>query len=192
MIIQRKKRQVLGLNTSSTADISFMLLIFFLVTTSMDVDKGLSRLLPSAEPQKEMQQESVVDKSTLMSLELTADNQLLLNDSAIQVKSLEPMVVRFVNRLGKRHLISIKSDRDANYNLYFQMQNQIKLAYDEVRNAYSQKHYGKDYASLNSSQKNMVLKECPQRVTESYANASIQEDKRNDASVEEQQEGGKK
>mgnify|MGYP004580478947 CR=1 FL=1 len=192
MIIQRKKRQVLGLNTSSTADISFMLLIFFLVTTSMDVDKGLSRLLPSPEPQKEMQQESVVDKSTLMSLELTADNQLLLNDSAIQVKSLEPMVVRFVNRLGKRHLISIKSDRNANYDLYFQMQNQIKLAYDDVRNAYSQKHYGKDYASLSNSQKNVVLKACPQRVTESYANAASLEDKRNDASAEEQQKGGKK
>ena len=54
MFVRRNKRQVPGVNTASTADISFMLLIFFLVTTSMDVDKGLFRLLPSPEPQKQL------------------------------------------------------------------------------------------------------------------------------------------
>ena len=51
MIFRRKRREVPGLNTTSTADISFMLLVFFLVTTSMDVDKGMNRQLPSASAQ---------------------------------------------------------------------------------------------------------------------------------------------
>ena len=56
MLIRRNRNETPGLNTTSTADISFMLLIFFLVTTSMDVDKGLLRQLPSPEPQKKEQQ----------------------------------------------------------------------------------------------------------------------------------------
>lgn len=68
MFVRRNKRQVPGVNTASTADISFMLLIFFLVTTSMDVDKGLFRLLPSPEPQKQLKTETIVDKKTLLSL----------------------------------------------------------------------------------------------------------------------------
>ncbi len=177
IIIRRKKRKVPGLNTASTADISFMLLIFFLVTTSMDVDKGIFRLLPSPEPQKQMNQESVVDKNTLMALHVTADNQLMLNGQPTDVNHLQEKIVNFVHRLGKRHLISIESDREANYNLYFQMQNQIMMAYNQLRDECAQKRYHQSFASLQPKQKETVRKECPQRVTESYSNANAQEDK---------------
>lgn len=170
MIIRRKKREVPGLNTASTADISFMLLIFFLVTTSMDVDKGLFRMLPSPEPQK-MEQPTVVDKATLMALHVTADNQLLLNEKPVPVEKLQGEVVKFVHRLGPRHLISIESDRDSNYDLYFQMQNQIMMAYSQLWDEYARKHFGKAYSALDSTQKEKVHKACPQRITESYANA---------------------
>lgn len=186
MIIRRKKKQVPGLNTASTADISFMLLIFFLVTTSMDVDKGLFRLLPSPEPQKSAPQESVVDKTSLLALHVTKDNQLLLNEQPINVSDLKADIIRFVHRLGSRHLISIESDRDANYDLYFQMQNQIMMAYNQIRNDYSQKHFGKPFDALASDEKEKVRKACPQRITESYASATTQEDRSIDASAEEQ------
>lgn len=186
MIIRRKRHETPELNTTSTADISFMLLIFFLVTTSMDVDKGLMRQLPAAEPQKKEVQESVVDKGTLMSLHVMAHDSLLMNDRPIKVTVLKNEVVQFVKRLGKRHLISIESDRDADYNLYFQMQNELMEAYGEWRNEYAQKTFGKPYASLNNAQKEKVSKACPQRITESYANAEVQTDKRVDAHAEEQ------
>lgn len=195
MFVRRNKRQVPGLNTASTADISFMLLIFFLVTTSMDVDKGLFRLLPSPEPQKQLKTETIVDKNTLMALHVTADNRLLLNDKPIEVSRLKGEIIQFVNRLGNRHLISIESDREADYDLYFQMQNQIMMAYNELRNQYSMKHFGKAFDALSSSQKESVRKNCQQRVTESYANASVGSDKRVDAMAEEQklseEKGGK-
>ena len=183
----RKPHGVPGLNTTSTADISFMLLIFFLVTTSMDVDKGLLRQLPSPEPQKKEQQQSVVDKANLMELRLTAGDTLLVNDKPMKVSQLKEETIRFVHRLGKKHLISIESDRDADYNLYFQMQNQLMEAYSQLRNETAQKKYHRDYALLNNDQKEQVRNICPQRITESYANAMTHADQRVDANAEEKQ-----
>lgn len=187
MLIRRKQRETPGLNTTSTADISFMLLIFFLVTTSMDVDKGLLRQLPSPEPQKKEQQQTVVDKANLMALRLTAGDTLLVNDKPMKVSLLKEETIRFVHRLGKKHLISIESDRDADYNLYFQMQNQLMEAYSQLRNETAQKKYHRDYALLNNDQKEQVRNICPQRITESYANAMTQTDQRVDANAEEKQ-----
>ena len=188
MIIHRKRQEVPGLNTTSTADISFMLLIFFLVTTSMDVDKGLARQLPA--PQKKEMQETNVDKSTLMALHLMAGNKLLVNDKPTDIGHLKDEAVRFIKRMGKRHVISIESDRDADYNLYFQSQNQLMEAYGELRNEYAQAKYGKRYASLSKQQKDKVRQALPIRITESYANAEVLQDK--DVSMEaEEKKGGK-
>lgn len=187
MLIRRKQHETPGLNTTSTADISFMLLIFFLVTTSMDVDKGLLRQLPSPEPQKKEHLESVVDKNNLMALHLTAGDTLLVNNKPMKVSQLKEETIRFVHRLGKKHLISIVSDRDADYNLYFQMQNQLMEAYAQLRNETAQKKFHKDYALLNNDQKDQVRQLCPQRITESYANAMAQTDRSIDANAEEKQ-----
>jgi len=187
MLIRRKQHETPGLNTTSTADISFMLLIFFLVTTSMDVDKGLLRQLPSPEPQKKEQQQTVVDKANLMALRLTAGDTLLVNGKPMKVSQLKEETIRFVHRLGKKHLISIESDRDADYNLYFQMQNQLMEAYSQLRNETAQKKYHRNYALLNNDQKEQVRNICPQRITESYANAMTHADQRVDANAEEKQ-----
>lgn len=187
MLIRRKQHETPGLNTTSTADISFMLLIFFLVTTSMDVDKGLLRQLPSPEPQKKEQQQTVVDKANLMALRLTAGDTLLVNDKPMKVSQLKEETICFVHRLGMKHLISIESDRDADYNLYFQMQNQLMEAYSQLRNETAQKKYHRNYALLNNDQKEQVRNLCPQRITESYANAMTHADQRVDANAEEKQ-----
>lgn len=173
MKFRKRNHEVPGLNTTSTADISFMLLIFFLVTTSMDVDKGLSRQLPPPDPEKQEETPTVVDKQNLMALHLTADNKLLMNEKPIQVTKLQDKALQFIQRLGKKHIISLESDREADYNLYFQMQNQLMAAYAEWRNIYAQKHYGKPYKRLSTEDKEKVKEACPQRITESYANATI-------------------
>ena len=153
----------------------------------MDVDKGLLRQLPSPEPQKKEQQQSVVDKANLMELRLTAGDTLLVNGKPMKVSQLKEETIRFVHRLGKKHLISIESDRDADYNLYFQMQNQLMEAYSQLRNETAQKKYHRDYALLNNDQKEQVRNICPQRITESYANAMTHADQRVDANAEEKQ-----
>lgn len=168
MLIRRKPHSVPGLNTTSTADISFMLLIFFLVTTSMDVDKGLARLLPPLD-NKELQEETQVDRRQLMTLELTADNRLLKDGKPFKVEQLRAAVKNFVRQTGKGHLISIESSPEATYDLYFQVQNQLVAAYAEWRDGVARQRFGKSYAHLSASQKEQVQAQCPQRIAENYA-----------------------
>ena len=86
-MFKRAKRKVPGLNTSSTADISFMLLILFLVTTSMEVDEGLERTLPPIEKmQKETQ--SMVDERLVLRFHIFNDNKLRLNNKPITLATL--------------------------------------------------------------------------------------------------------
>lgn len=151
MIIQRRKHRVPGLNTTSTADISFMLLIFFLVTTSMDVDKGLSRQLPPAEKQEVKKQvETNIAKKDLLAIKILADNKIMVNDKPAKVGVLSQEVVNLVRRAGKKHLVTLVTDRNADYNTYFQVQNELMKGFHKVRN---------------------ITKP---RIAESYANASIQ------------------
>ena len=81
MIIKRRHHSVPGLNTTATADISFMLLIFFLVASSMDLDKGLARVLPPVDDE-EQKVETLVERDQLFTISLTANNQYVLNDPA--------------------------------------------------------------------------------------------------------------
>lgn len=171
MIFRRRRHTVPILNTTSTADISFMLLIFFLVTTSMDVDKGLSRQLPPADKTKQQQVVTNVEEDNLLAIKLDADNKVLVNGKVENVKSLQKIVTEFVNRRGKKHLISLESDRDANYNTYFQIQNELVAAYNTLRNDRSRRLFHRDYALLSTEQKQKIQSLCPQRIAESYANA---------------------
>ncbi len=181
----RKRLGVPGLNTTSTADISFMLLIFFLVTTSMDVDKGMVRVLPELEPEKQSQQ-TQVDSKTLMQLHLTAGGTLLVNEKPLPVEKLQQEVVLFVNRLGTKHLISIDCDREARYDDYFRMQNIIAMAYSQVREDYARKHYHKAFSLLSAADKEQVRKAVPQRIAESYAKAHTYSNRSVSADAEEQ------
>lgn len=161
-----RRHSVPRLNTTSTADISFMLLIFFLVTTNMDVDKGLMRQLPPAEVQE--QEESFVAKGTMMTLRLTADNKLLADGQPIALKQLRQRTEAFVRQVGKRHLIKIDAAPEASYDLYFQMQNELVAAYRNLRNETSRHLFRQDYVSLTPEQRDMVKAECPQRIAEQY------------------------
>ena len=103
MFFNRKKRHTIpGLNTTSTADISFMLLIFFLVTTSMDSEKGLGRQLPHLDPDKQEQLQDI-DKNKVITLHLMANSQLTLDD--------KPATINHTLRKELRHFSSRKAIR---------------------------------------------------------------------------------
>ncbi len=158
-----------------------MLLIFFLVTTNMDVDKGLTRQLPPADKQE--QQESFVSKGTLMTLRITADNKLLVDDKPLPMKQLRGRVIAFVNQVGKQHLIKVDADPSATYDIYFQLQNELVAAYNLLRNETAKRLYHKEYAMLSQAERDKVKDECPQRIAEQY-NASAPQ------SSSQTQEGG--
>ena len=77
MILRREKRSVPQLNTTSTADISFILLVFFLIMTSMDTDKGLSRMLPAMTDKERQEETTDIERSNVLSIRLTETSQLV-------------------------------------------------------------------------------------------------------------------
>ena len=170
-MIKRRKHIVPALNTTSTADISFMLLIFFLVASSMDVDKGLLRQLPPPDT-KEEPVEVDVSKERLMELKITSDNRLLLDDQPVEVSGLRNRVSEFVSRVGSKHLISIDADPSSSYDTYFQMQNEIVIAYAMVRNGVAKKKFGQPLSRLSNAQRDEVKELVPQRIAEIYHSGS--------------------
>lgn len=167
MLIRKKRHHIPELNTTSTADISFMLLIFFLVTTSMDVDKGLRRQLPPAQ-QKKVEQESLVDKGKLMELKITGDNALLLNGQPVNMNELRIRTEEFITRVGKEHLISVSASAESAYETYFNLQNELMAAYKNVRDRLARQRYGRVLEACNETQRNVITQQCPQRIAETY------------------------
>jgi biopolymer transport protein ExbD len=166
-MIKRRKHIVPALNTTSTADISFMLLIFFLVASSMDVDKGLLRQLPPADT-KEEPLEVDVSKERLMELKITGGNQLLLDGQPVEVSGLRNRVAEFVSRVGSKHLISIDADPNSSYETYFKMQNEIVVAYAMVRNELAKRKFGQPLSRLTNDKRDEVKALLPQRIAEIY------------------------
>ena len=166
-MIKRRKHIVPALNTTSTADISFMLLIFFLVASSLDVDKGLLRQLPPADT-KEESLEVDVSKERLMELKITGDNQLMLDGQPVEVSGLRNRVAEFVSRVGSKHLISIDAAPNSSYETYFKMQNEIVVAYAMVRNELAKRKFGQPLSRLTNEKRDEVKALLPQRIAEIY------------------------
>ena len=138
MFKRKKSRTVPGLNTTATADISFMLLIFFLVTTSMDSDKGLGRQLPPPEPDKQERQE--VSRNKVLTIQLLPDGKITIDDKAADITpAIRKDVKDFVLKTGKEHIIDLKVSPEATYDSYFHLQNQLVLAYRELGDKYQQR-----------------------------------------------------
>lgn len=167
MIRRKNKLEMPELNTTSTADISFMLLIFFLVVSSMDIDKGLTRQLPPMEKEHVME-ETLISKDKLLRLKITENNLLLVDGQEMSVRQLRNHASRFIMKVGNEHLISIDAHPSSSYDTYFQVQNELVKAYKEARNAIANKHYGSSFESLTTQQKIMIRDMIPQHIAETY------------------------
>ncbi len=184
----RKKKKVPGLNQSSTADISFILLIFFLITTSMDTDMGLSRRLPQP-PDKDQEDTQIdVKERNVLNVRLNAAGQLMCNHDIIDVRELRDRAKEFIKNennsptlpekhekvidlLGRcyvtdKHVISVQTDRGTPYTIYFQVQNELVAAYNEVRDELSKEKFGRMYERLTDEQKVAIRAYYPQKISE--------------------------
>lgn len=164
MFRKRYRQQIPELNTTSTADISFMLLIFFLVTSSMDTDKGLLRQM--APPPVEQQQLRDINKDLVMRVVLDERDQLTCDGEVVGLKQLFDAVTAKVQVSRIDHVISVQADRATSYETYFQIQNVIVNAYREMREQYARKHFGKSYGRLNGEERAAVNEYYPQRISE--------------------------
>ncbi len=174
-----KKRKTPGINGSSSADIAFMLLIFFLITTSMDTDKGLARRLPPPVPKDQKKNEEMdIKKRNILVVLINSNNQILCNNEFIDIKQLKDKVKEFIENpyndehkpektevdvpffgkmmITKNHVISLQNDRGTEYQAYIDVQNELATAYNELRNDVSRKKFGKAFAELEDDQQKAV------------------------------------
>ena len=143
-----------------------MLLIFFLVTTSMNSYKGLGRQLPPMDD-KEKTELRDVDKDRVMTLHLMADGRLNVDEQPAEIgDGLRKDLRHFIIEKGREHILEILVDRDADYDSYFRLQNQIIRAYKEIQNAAAQKKYGVGLAQCSEEQRETITKMYPQRIAE--------------------------
>ena len=151
--IKRKKRPGGEFSAGSMADITFLLLLFFLVTTNIDVDTGIGLTLPEYVPPEE--QETVpLSKERLAALLINENGDVLLNGEIIAIPQITAnLKERIESKINlpknKKLVVSIKTDRNTNYNLYIQALDQVKEAFFEVREAYSMSIWGKKIMDLN-------------------------------------------
>ncbi len=164
MFRKRYRQQIPELNTTSTADISFMLLIFFLVTSSMDTDKGLLRQL--APPPMEQQQPQDVNKDLVVKVALDGDDQLTCDGQPATFDELQESVIAMVQVNRTEHVIAVEADRETTYEAYFRMQDAIVGAYQRLRDNYARKHYGRPYHRLSADERALVNDYYPQRISE--------------------------
>ena len=185
----KKKKKVPGLNQSSTADISFILLM---ITTSMDTDMGLARRLPR--PPEENQEDATMDikSRNILYVRMNSAGQLWVKDEMESgyedLKNLRNRVKEFVKNeknlskypekhvknidiLGQcfvtdKHVISVQTDRGTPYAVYFEVQNELVAAYNELRNELSKQKFGRPYDALGDEEKVAVRAYYPQNISE--------------------------
>lgn len=162
---KRKKKRMPVLNTTSTADISFILLIFFLVTTSLDTDKGLPRQLPPM-PKEESHEIMQVDKEKVIELDINAANIITVNGQPANEASLSEQLEKHIAAYPTEHVVSIHADRESSYDTYFQIQNTLVNTYQTLRDSYCRKQFGKPFAKCTQENQTAAIKAFPQRISE--------------------------
>lgn len=178
-----KKRAVPEINAGSMADIAFLLLIFFLVTTTMDVDKGLLvKLPPWTEEQSEEQ--DIKEKNIFVVL-VNAQDQLLIESEYATLEDVRRLTKEFIDNNGDgtcedcrglrdpassdnpgKAVISLQNDRGTSYSMFVKVRNELLGAYSELRNELATRKYGRDYESLSESDKEEVNAVYPQFISE--------------------------
>lgn len=177
------KRKVPGLNASSTADISFILLIFFLVTTSMDTDMGLTRRLPEWDPNAQEEEVKIKERNVLTVM-VNTNNEILCGNATskkvIDISELKDIAKEFIanpedkaNLPAKeeyeipgfgtvmttvKHVISLQTDRSTEYNVYFQVQNELSKAYNELRDEWCLAQFGKKFKDCDEDTQQVYAK----------------------------------
>ncbi len=162
-MIKKKKIPEASIPTASMADIAFLLLLFFLVATVIDVDTGLGLTLPEI---VEDQVEVKVDPNRMAAVLVNENGDVLINGQVVPVFQIKDMLksrIASKNDLpkNKKMIVSLKTDRKTIYNVYIAALDQIKLAYFEVRDEYSNGKYGKKYNDLNEEQQADVKEVVP-------------------------------
>ncbi|MCH7819956.1 MAG: biopolymer transporter ExbD [Candidatus Marinimicrobia bacterium] len=121
MLLEKRRKHPNEIPTSSLADIAFLLLVFFLVTTTIDMDKGLSLVLPAPGEEKE------IPKENISNLLINAAGKIMLDEEPINMADIRNTVKRKMNK-NPNLIFSIKTDRKTDYQVFVSVLDQLKMA----------------------------------------------------------------
>lgn len=146
------KRAAPEVNAGSMADIAFLLLIFFLVTTTIETDSGINRKLP---PTDEVVDPPVIKQRNIFTVVVNKDNRLLVEEELMDISELREAAIAFLDNGGgqgeeacdyckgkrdtsssdnpEKAIISLKNDRETSYKVYIAVQNELVAAYNDLR-----------------------------------------------------------
>ena len=170
-----KRRGLPEINAGSMADIAFLLLIFFLVTTTMDVDTGIARKLPPMPEDEQLEDDSQIHAKNIYVVLINANNQLLVEGELMDISQLREGAKRFINNNGldpnlsenpEKAIISLQNDRGTEYMTYIRVQHELAAAYNEIRNDVALNKFGQRYNDLSKTQQKEIRKMYPQKISE--------------------------
>lgn len=170
------------------ADIAFLLLIFFLVTTTMDTDSGIVRKLPPM-PENEQQLDDVqIRERNIFVVLVNRDNKLLVEGKLMDLKDLKEAAKEFIvnpnndpdlpakevknfdligpMEVTSKHVISLQNDRGTSYKTYIAVQNELAAAYNELRNELALKKFGKKFEDLDEEHQKAIEEVYPMKISE--------------------------
>ena len=176
-----------GLNTSSTADIAFLLLCYFLMTTTMGSHTGLRRRLPPMPDEKQKTQDQKVNRRNIIIVKINSQDRLLAGTEPMDVSQLKDKIKIFLTNptgdptlpekelqdiegLGTREVskgvISLQNDRGTSYQAYIAVQNELVKAVNELRDEASMAEFGKKFMQLDEDHQGMIKKLIPSYISE--------------------------
>ena len=181
------KRSVDGINASSMADIAFLLLIFWLTTTTMNNDKGLQRRLPPMPDENQQQEDFKVNRRNIIQVKINAADRIIAGGQIMDISEIKDKIVEFVTNpmnletlpekemkdiegygqyAVSKGVVSLQNDRGTSYNSYLQVQNELVKAFNEIRDDFAVKNYGKKYNALDEDKQKIVREAVPQNISE--------------------------
>lgn len=175
------------INTSSTADIAFLLLCYFLMTSTMGSQSGLQRRLPPMPDKNQKVEDQKVNRRNIIIVKINSADRLFAGNEAMDVSLLKDKIKQFLTNPTddpslpekevkeiegygaypvSKGVISLQNDRGTSYRAYIQVQNELVKAINELRDDFSRRNYGKPFLNLNETQQDIVKKCIPQNISE--------------------------
>lgn len=184
----RNKKAIPEINAGSMADIAFLLLIFYLVTTTMDTDTGINKMLAPYDEEL-IEDPPPIKKRNIFTVLVNSRDQLLVEDDYLQISELRAKAMEFIDNNGDgsckhcqglkiptssdnpdKAVLSLQNDRGTSYGMYVKVQNELAAAYEDLRERYAQEKYGRSYRSMDDVADADILKEIktayPQKISE--------------------------